>query len=200
VGAVWLIFIILSLGIFNQSKKQEARGTVKDISATSGESMKTKILVRPETAFVGIEASGSITDAPVWIPTIWSEARQYREELRDAPLKDAGVAWGIMSSADVYLERWSGGGRYLAGWEVSEEFSGFGRWSVWRVPPTYYAVSECTFETMATVIKSTDEFIKMSEEFEAGGAIHECYPPSFRGGATDPFFLYFTLRQKPKKE
>lgn len=154
--------------------------------------MDIKFVTNPPFAVMGIEGSGLADQGASWIQPLWTEAFQQFGEIQE---QVTGLAWGLMSAPDRFLERWTERGRYLAGWEVGLGANAVGQWKMWRVPEAIFAAVECTVKTYGEAMRYVETALVNEGEYEAAGAIHEHYPNTFKNPATDSFYLYFTVKK-----
>lgn len=155
--------------------------------------MEVKIVTRPAFAVLGIEGRGPSASGPEWIAPLWSTALARIGEVRHLI---TGDSWGLMSAVDEPFARWGAEGKYLAGFEVAWTTEAPDGWTLWRVPPTTFAVIACTMATYGKAWEYFHNEFLPNSEYEPAGAVHEFYPASFRDPARDPLCLYFTVRKK----
>jgi predicted transcriptional regulator YdeE len=154
--------------------------------------MNLDVVTTAPFAVIGIEGCGSADQAPRWIQPLWEKARQGRADVEHLIV---GGGWGLMSAVEHYLERWTDRGKYLAGWEVNLETRAPEGWCIWRVPKSTFAIIRCTVESYGEAWREFHVNFLKSGEYEQAGAVHEFYPKEFLNPATDPLYLYFTVRK-----
>jgi predicted transcriptional regulator YdeE len=154
--------------------------------------MNVDVVTKPAFAVVGIEGCGRANQGSHWIRPLWETARSRRDEIEHLIV---GGGWGLMSAMDRYLEPWDDQGKYLAGWEVSLDAQPPEGWTIWRVPTTTFGVVRCTIESYGEAWRHFHEVFLKDREYEQAGAAHEFYPKEFLNPATDPLYLYFTIRK-----
>ncbi|MFX1486211.1 MAG: GyrI-like domain-containing protein [Promethearchaeota archaeon] len=159
--------------------------------------MDAKIIAKTAFTVLGIEGSGDVSKGPKWIPQLWEQAFDRRDEVKDL-VKAGKGAWGLMSSIDKYLAPWKekGKGKYLAGWEVDPGTKPSKGWKTWNIPEQKFVAIACTLPTFRDGMTYFYKKFSPREGYEQAGAIHEYYPEGFRDPERDAVYLYIPITKK----
>ena len=153
--------------------------------------MEVQVMTKAPFTVIGMEGSGPANKGPEWIRSLWDQARNRIDEIRDLI---TGGGWGLMSAVDEPFARWKEEGKYLAGWEVKPDAQPPEGWTMWKVPETTFATIACTVETYGDAWQYVHDHFLQNEGYEQAGAAHEFYPVEFQG-LGDTFYLYFTVKK-----
>jgi predicted transcriptional regulator YdeE len=156
--------------------------------------MEVQIKSKHAFTVLGIEGWGDADKDPEWIRSLWEQALNRFDEIKDLVTSDQG-AWGLMSAVDEYLASWKKEGKYLAGWEVETDTKPPEGWTIWAVPKQTHVVIACTMGTYGEAYKFVVQHFLSKEGYMLVGAMHEFYPKEFQDIEKDTLFLYFPIKK-----